>query len=93
MREAGEHSSFVTAYYPRLESQQEFSAALGAGVLGQKDNARLRLLGSSPVAEPSCQWNTQGMFWRDTTHIKYDCTEASGLQEQIGHAERLFDAR
>src|ERR1700743_98570 len=83
MLDSGEYRRFVTTCPIRLESQQQFSPALRAGILRQEHNARLCPLRSSAITEPCRQGHTRRILRRHAAHVQNDCAEPSRLQKKI----------
>jgi hypothetical protein len=92
MLDSSEYRSFVTTFPTRLESQQQLSTALRAGMLRQEHNARLCPLRSSAVTEPCRQGHTRSVLRRDAAHVQNDCAESSSLQKKICDTKRLIHA-
>ena len=78
--------------FARLQAQQQLSAAPGAGMLREQENAGLRPFGSRAIAKPCGQRHARSIFRRDTAHIQDEGAEASSLQEKVRDTERLLDA-
>src|SRR5947208_811655 len=81
--QSAEYSRLLTERFPRRETQQQLRAALGAWMLGQKQNARLSSFRSGPVTEPRRERYTSHSLRREIAHIQNDGTETASLQQQV----------
>ena len=83
--------AFITSGITVLQTQYKSGAASGARMLREQEEAGLGPLSSRSIAKPCRQRNAGCVFWCYAAHVEDDGAEASALQNQIGHAESLFD--
>jgi len=89
----GEDGGGVWVSSAGLAVEEEAGAGFRAGVLGEEEDARVGAFGGGSVAEPGGEGDAEGEFWGDPAHIEDDGAESSGLEEEVGGAEGLVEAR
>ena len=91
--ESGQDGGFIAERICVVESKDQHSATLCAGMLCKEQDARLRSFGCGTITEPGCEWHTGYELGRKVAHVEHNRAKASTLKKQVRSAKRLLNPR